>query len=401
MRRLLRPCEGVKRMRLFISAGEVSGDHYGAALAKAVRALYPDVECVGMGHNRMRAAGVHVLADMTTASTIGFIEPFRYIPKLIVTYFRMKWILRVMKPVAVVVIDYQGYHQVFIRAAKRLGIPVLYYISPQEWQWGTEKGGRNVVQYTDTILSIFPQEHDFYTKLGGRSVFVGHPIVDLIRRHDGREMFCERYGLDPSRRIVSLFPGSRPQELKQLLALFVSLIAPVEAAIKSTEQWVISVSSPVYLDRIYSVLQRYGVSGRVTCVCQDQHALIQHTAVSVVASGTVTLEHACLGTPFVAAYRLSALSYFVANIVMGKRFRELGYISLPNIMARAEIAPEFFQRRCRADLIIPEVVALLTDPQRHTDVHNALKKVGDSLGAGGACEKAAQVIVDTMHGRWT
>ncbi|MDG2264601.1 MAG: lipid-A-disaccharide synthase [Candidatus Marinamargulisbacteria bacterium] len=387
-------------MKLFISAGEVSGDQYGAALVKSIRALDPSIECVGMGHNAMRSAGVQVLADVTTASTIGFIEPFRYIPKLILTYYRMKWVLRTMKPAAVVVIDYQGYHQVLIRAAKRLGIPVLYYISPQEWQWGTKKGGKAVIKHTDTILSIFPQEHDFYTKLGGRSVFVGHPLVDLTKRYDGRELFCERYGLDPSRRIVSLFPGSRPQELAQLLPLFVSLIAPIEAAIQSTEQWVIAVSSPVYLPRIQLVLQRYGVSGRVTCVCQDQRALIQHTAVSVVSSGTVTLEHACLGTPFVAAYRLGVASYFVANCLVGKRFRDIGYIALPNIMAGSEIVPEFFQKRCRAVHIIPAVVALLTDSDRHTDVHNALKQVGDSLGSGGASDKAAQVVVDTMYGRY-
>lgn len=384
---------------VFISAGEVSGDYYGAALAQAIRALDPSIQFIGMGHHAMRAAGVQILADLTASSTIGFIEPLRFIPKIVLTYYCMKWVLKHLKPDAVVVIDYQGYHRIFIRIAKRLGVPVFYYISPQEWQWGTEKGGAAIVKDTDTILSIFPQEHAFYQKLGGQSVFVGHPIVDLAKTLDTRALFCNRYGLDASRRIVSLFPGSRPQELTQLLPLFVGMISCIEAATKTSEQWVISVSSPIYLARIRTVLQAHGLFGRVTCVCQDQWALIQHTTVSVVSSGTVTLEHACLGTPFVAAYRLGVVSYFVANQLVGKRFRDIGYIALPNIMAEAEIVPEFFQDRCRPELIVPAVVALLTDPAYHARVHSALRVVGDSLGAGGASANAARVIVDTVVGR--
>ena len=377
-------------MKLFMSAGEVSGDMYGGDLIQALRRKDPSIECVGMGHHQMRAAGATILADVTTASTIGFIEPIRYIPRLLRTYYAMKRALITQKPDAVIVIDYQGYHQWFATAAMRYGIPVIYYIAPQEWQWGTEAGGRRVVGYTHKIMAIFKEEADFYTRLGGDVTFVGHPIRSRICPQMSRDAFYAQEGILLDKRIVSGFPGSRVQELTHLLPIFLPAVASILTHFSDVVVR-ISVASPVYAARIQAAMMAYGLTDRVALYTGDSHELIQHTHVSIVSSGTVTLEHACLGVPFIANYRLGRLSYAIAKAVVGSK---ITHIALPNNLAKRRIVPEYIQDDCTVNTVVAAATDLLSSPAKHARMQDELRQVAASLGDGGAADKAAQVIMD-------
>ena len=378
--------------KILVSAGEISGDMYASRIVRALKEHDFTLEFVGMGHKQMELAGVRIITDVVSVSTIGILEPFKHIPKLLTAYYKMKKALKVEKPDVVVVIDYQGYHMPFIKVAKRLGIPVVYYISPQEWQWGTDKGGQQVVQYTDKILAIFSQEERFYNRLGGHVSFVGHPIMDAITLLRTKDQFYETLGVDKTKPILAVFPGSRSQEISLLLPVFLKSIQNI-LSVQPNVAVVVSIASDVYRDRILKLISAFNLADKVIVFSGNQHDLINNSYLSIVTSGTVTLEHTCLETPFIATYRFGFFSYWIAKLIFGKRLKRIPYISLPNLLARKKIVPEFLQQLCTVNNIANEAISLLTDSFKYETVKHSLKDIKKQLGSDRVAEKAALEIL--------
>jgi len=228
------------------------------------------------------------------------------------------------KPDAIIAIDAQGFHLPLLKTAKKLGIKTVYYIAPQEWQWGSEKGGRKVVDVVDHLLAIFPEEATFYKKLGADVHFVGHPIMDMVERIPQPPVLPLTKGEMPKE--IALFPGSRKQEIIQNLPILLKAANILQQKIEC--KFIISQSLPTYQKLIQKIIRSHK-SRRMNSAAvssDDSHNLIQQADLSPTTSGRITLEHCCLEKPFVAMYRFSSVGYAIIKLLVGeKRFFSLAY----------------------------------------------------------------------------
>ena len=360
-------------MIVFLSTGEVSGDRYGAALALAIRAQNPHAKLIGIGGEQMAKAGVEILADLSACSTIGMVEPLRYLHRFVKVYFLTKKWLHAHRPDRVVAIDNQGFNLLILKLAKKLKLVTSYFVSPQEWLWGTEAGGHRVIGVTDLILAIFQEEASFYERLGARVLFVGHPLAELLVPTRSKDSFFRYYGIDPEKKILSIFPGSRHQEL--------TLTAPIliESARRIAEQCsdvhvMVSVASPYFKQKIQALLHQSGLKD-YTLVEERSVSLIAYTHLSLAVSGTVTLEHALLGTPCLVGYAFHWFSYGVARLFFSKKVAKIAYMSLPNLMLKRTLLPEFFQSKLTVEALTREALVYLKDAAQYQAFKQRLAEV--------------------------
>lgn len=380
--------------RLFLSAGEVSGDIHGSNLARELLARRPDLSLVGWGSHRMQAAGVSLLADLTPYSAVGLTEhlpglkPISQATKEAQRYFAAE------RPDAVICIDYQGANMVLAQTAKSLGIPTAYYIAPQEWIWGLRGGTRKVAQALDMILCIFEKEAKAYGEAGGNVRFIGHPLLDMVPGPEVSDAVARRAGLRPRSEgslpespVIALFPGSRPMEVDRLLEPMLQACLQVRRTIPDLKV-VMPVATPDLAARLEAVLAR--VPQPVTVIPDAPGmAVMQLADVVLAASGTTILEAAVVGTPVIATYRISALAGFVA-----RRLLKIPYVTLPNIVASEAIVPELLQQDATPERMARELLAMLSDPQRRQAQIEGLGRVRAQLGEPGAVRRGAEAILE-------
>ncbi|MFA5879569.1 MAG: lipid-A-disaccharide synthase [Candidatus Margulisiibacteriota bacterium] len=383
--------------KIFVSTGEISGDLYAANLVEELKKQRPHLEFWGIGHTKLAKAGVKIIADLTTASTIGIFEPIKYLPKIIYTFLKVKSFFRKVKPDLVIVIDYQGFHMQVIRLAKKLKIPVVYYIAPQEWLWGSEAGGLKVVKNTDLILAIFKEEADFYKNLGGNISFSGHPLVDIVKSTISKEEFARIYGINLNDRVLSVFPGSRWQEINKTFPVL------LDTAINLSKKYpdfkiFISVSSEKFEVKIKEIVEKKGLKN-VVYYKENIYDLIMNTYLSLTVSGTITLEHAILGTPALVGYRFNPISFWLIMFVLRKKLDKIGFMALTNIIFRREIMPEFMQYKCTPEALGRTADFLLQDPAAYVKLKADLTKIRDYIGQGGSVVKSAQSVLALLDKR--
>lgn len=373
--------------RLFLSAGEVSGDIHGSNLARELLARRPDLSLVGWGSHRMQAAGVSLLADLTPYSAVGLTEhlpglkPISRATKEAQAYFAAE------RPDAVVCIDYQGANMVLAQTAKSLGIPTAYYIAPQEWIWGLRGGTRKVAQALDIILCIFEKEAKAYREAGGNVRFIGHPLLDMEPGPDVKIAVAAKAGIRPDKPVIALFPGSRPMEVDRLLEPMLQACLKVRQQMPDA-QVVMPVATPDLAARLEAVLAR--VPQPVTVIADAPGmAVMQLADVVLAASGTTILEAAVVGTPVIATYRVSRLAGFVA-----KRLLKIPYVTLPNIVAGEPIVPELLQQDASPERMAEELLAMLGDPSRREQQLAGLARVRAQLGEPGAVARGAEAILE-------
>ncbi|MGE4169233.1 MAG: lipid-A-disaccharide synthase [Candidatus Margulisiibacteriota bacterium] len=380
--------------KIFISAIEPSADLHGSHLVKALLRQDPELICYGYGGQHLKATGIAILDDLTDRSTIGFIEPIRHLFRFAIAYFRIKKELQKTRPDLVVVIDAQGFHLPVLKAAKALGLKTAYFITPQEWHWGSDEGGKSVIAVTDLLICIFKQEAEFYSRLGGHVAYVGHPLVDSVVPKLSPEALRNTLNLSPTKPILAIFPGSRKQEL--------ALTAPVllEAASlisrKKDIQPVISVAA-LHLEQKIRALAIEARLPFATFYTGDSASLIQAADLSLTTSGTITLEHAILKKLAVVAYKFSPLSYRIAKFVLRKKLEKLRFMALPNMLADAEIFPEFFQDKATASALASTGLALLDDATLRTERQSKLDGLPAQLGDPGVLDRAATALLTTLH----
>lgn len=367
--------------RVLIVAGEASGEARAARLVEELRQLHPQVSFFGIGGERMRAAGVDTLVDCREMAVLGLIEVLRHYRRIKGVLERMRKLLRTERPDLVILVDYSGFNLRLAPTAKKLGIPVLYYISPQVWAW-RQKRIYKIREVVDQMVVVFPFEVPLYEKAGVPVRYVGHPLLDEVHSELDRDGALREFGLDPSHPCVGLFPGSRRNELQRLLPTLLDAAEQIHAE-RPEVQFLIPQASTLDSAEIDTLLA--GRSLPVTVVENRFYDVTRACDAIATASGTATLEVALMGVPLLVVYRISSLSYRIM-----RRLIKLKHIAMCNIVAGEEIAKELLQDEVTPERISAELLRLL-EPQVHAGTVARLARVREMLGEPGGAARAAKV----------
>jgi lipid-A-disaccharide synthase len=371
-----------------IVAGEASGDLYGAQLAAETHLLSPDIRFFGIGGERMRAAGVETLVDSADMAVVGLVEVLRHFDVIAKAFLKLKKILLNDPPALLVLIDYPGFNLRLARVARRAGVRVLYYISPQIWAWRQERV-KKIARLVDHMAVIFPFELPFYQRAGVPVSFAGHPLYDLVAVTRSRGEAATSFGLDPCRRIVGLFPGSRRSEIRRLLPVIAAAGRLLKQRFPGL-QLVLPLASTLQEEEITPHLHAAGLD--VTITRERIHDLIRACNGIISVSGTVTLEIALVGTPMVVIYKLSPLTYQLA-----RRLVKVPNIALCNIVAGETVVKELIQGEASADGIAAEIGRILHDAAYGDAIRERLATVRSRLGRGGAARNLARLIQEMVE----
>jgi lipid-A-disaccharide synthase len=396
---------------IFISAGEASGEHYGALLIEALqRRLAADGESatfMGMGGPRMVQAGLDRVVRAEDMAVMGVTEVIHHLPRIYREFRRLRQAIRDRRPAVAILIDFPDIHFRLARELHRLGIPVIYFVSPQLWAWKKHRI-RLVQKYVSRMLVIFPFEEPYYRDRGVRAEFVGHPLAELPLPTISREEFATENGLNPARSWIGLLPGSRFREIRD------NLPEMIQAAILLSHDPERGNSEPQFVIPLAPTLtssQRRMVEEMVNRLCEnltirlvsDARATLFHTRASVVASGTATVEAALIGNPFVVVYRVSPVTYAVA-----KRVVDVPHVAMANLIAGRRIVPELIQHDFTAANIVQHLEPLLPDGPPRQSMMQGLKEVRRALTAqsaqesgvasgGGVMDRVADIVLEELQ----
>lgn len=373
-----------------IVAGEASGDIYGADLVQKALSLDSGLQFFGIGGSRMRESGVTTLVDSADMAVMGLIEVFKHFGVISAAFLALKKLLQHDPPELLILIDYPGFNLRLAAAAKKAGVKVLYYISPKVWAW---KAGRirKIAAAVNQMAVIFPFEVPIYQKAGVPVTFVGHPMLDLVHVEMNREEAAASFGLDPSRKTVGLFPGSRRSEIERILP---SILAAADRLHNKFPdlQFVLPLASTLSEEDIRPHLSRTGVSPIITT--RRIHDLIRGCDAIISVSGTVTLEIALVGTPMVIIYKLAPLTYQVARRVV-----KIEHIGLCNIVAGRSLVKELIQEHANPEAIAAEIAMILSNETYRTTMHGELTAIREKLGGGGAALRTASLALELINNK--
>ena len=389
-------------MKILLSAGEASSDLYGAqlsvALRRRARADDEPLEFVGVGGERMRAAGCEIIVEARHLAVVGMTEILSHLPKI---YSEFRKLLRAVdgspkKPDVAVVIDSPAFNFRVAREMHARGIPVVYFVAPQLWAW-REYRVRRVQKWIKKVLCIFPFEEEFYRRHGVEVEYVGHPLADLDPPNISREEYARQNSLDPEKTWVALLPGSRSKEVKANLETMVRAAALLRGLPEFGElQFILPLAPALDAKLILAQMETYEPATAVAqpVVVRDARAALFHSRAAVIASGTATVEAALMGTPFVAVYRLSSLTFFAA-----RRLVKVPFVAMPNLIAGRQIVPELLQEKFTPQSVAAELKKIISDGPEREQMLAALAEVCDKLRFSGrargatAIERAADAVL--------
>ncbi|MDY0301690.1 MAG: lipid-A-disaccharide synthase [Trichlorobacter sp.] len=375
--------------RVMIVAGEASGDIYGAGLVRAVHRQNPAIGFSGIGGARMREASVETLVDVADMAVVGLVEVLKQFRVIASAFTLLKKILLDNPPQLLILIDYPGFNLRLAKVAKKAGVPVLYYISPQIWAW---RQGRvyKIKKLVDHMAVTLPFELPLYQRAGVPASFVGHPMAGRVVVDKSKEQAAVSFGLDPARKIVGLFPGSRKSEISRLLP---TIIAAADLLLQRFPnlQFVLPLASTLNEADLAPYL---ATNNRLQLKITREriHDLARACDAVISVSGTVTLEVALVGTPLLVIYKLSPLTFQLA-----KRLVKVEHIGLCNIVAGETVAKELIQDNASPQNIASEIENLLTNEQYAQHSRHKLSLVSERLGNGGTDEKMAQLTLQLLE----
>ena len=369
------------RSSVWISAGEASGDVYGAMLVRALGRLAPTVRCLGMGGSAMRGAGFDARIPSEALSVMGLTEVIGHLPKILGLFAKTKGMLAEERPAAVVLIDSPDFNFRVAKMAKNLGIPVIYFITPQVWAW---RRGRVkfLKRWVDRLLCIFPFEEPFFREHGLDATFVGHPLLEIMDLKRLNKM-------NPEAKRIGILPGSRKKEIFSLLPVFAraaSYLAKADPEIRFSliqaphvkSEWIKELWPEDLPVDIFDTAHRYEELRKCRFV--------------IAASGTATFECALLGVPTMLAYKVAPLSYYV-----GRKLIKVSYIGMANLILKKRVFPEFIQDEATPEALAAQAQVWLEHPEYLKEIIADLDRLPDMVGPDKATNRAAKVVLEYIR----
>lgn len=380
-------------MEIAIVAGEVSGDTHAAELVKAIKEISPNIKIWGIGGEKMKSNGVELIYDITQWALVGFWEVLKNYRKIRKVFYDMLNVIKKRKPSALILVDYPGFNLRLAKKVKSLSIPVIYYISPQVWAWG--KGRiRQIKNYVDKMIVIFPFEKKFYEINKVPVEFVGHPMIDVLKnRVSKRIQLREELGVFHSGKLIGILPGSREQEIKRHLPVLLEAAKRLKgvkfvigAASKSLSKLISSYNHPSSCTQ--------GLDKSIPVLINRTYDIMEASDLILTSSGTATLETACFATPMVVIYKLNWLTYlFIKSMI------SIPNVAMVNVVAEECIVPELIQNQATPSVICKEALDILENGARKDRIINGLKRVRSKLEKTDAAKRAAKTICEFVHSR--
>jgi len=351
-------------------AGEASGDAHAAKLIEALRVQAPEVKVFGAGGAKMQAAGMELLLDLTEHAVVGLVEVLRNYGKFRQIFWDLVEEAEKRKPDAVVLVDFPGFNLRFAKEMKELGIKVIYYISPQLWAWHASRA-KQIERDVDLMLCIFPFEKDWYAKHAPklRVEFVGHPFAERLGESTKSET--------RNPKLILLLPGSREREVAKIFPIMAGIVDRLPNDLEFIVAAVNEQSAAMMMHH-----------PRIKVELGTAHELMQHATLAITASGTATMECAFYGCPMIVVYKVNWLTYLIGRMVV-----KVNWLAMPNVIAGREIVPEFIQHAANPDRVAPVARELLKNDAKREAMRQELAIVVESLGADGASERAAKLIL--------
>ncbi len=373
-----------RRQRVLISAGEASGDRLGAGLAEALLRRRPDLELVGMGGARMERAGVELVQDSEEVAVVGIVEVLSHLPAIRKAMERLRRSIVESPPDLVVPIDFPDFNLRLAAAARRAGVGVVYFVSPQIWAWRRGRL-RKIRELVRRMLVLFPFETEFYEFSDVPVTFVGHPVADRTTEQSAEDLRL-LVGAEAGRRVVALMPGSRAGEIRRHLPPM--LDAARRLADRDPQLQFLITAAPG-ADRV-GIERAAADSGLESIVIHqgDFPEILKICEAGVVASGTASLEAAVTGLPIVVIYRVNPISYAIGRMLV-----RLQDVALPNLVAGSRVVPELIQGECNGERIAAELSEYLDDPEKAGRIREQLGKIKGQLGGPGVFERAADALI--------
>jgi lipid-A-disaccharide synthase len=377
-----------------VVTGEASGDLHGANLIRAARALDPELSFFGVGGEGMAAAGCEIIIPGKTISVMGIVEVIGHFPTIWRTFQRLKAILQgAERPDLLILIDFPDFNLRLAAVAKGMGIPVLYYVSPQVWAW---RRGRvkSIAKVVDRLAAILPFEPPLYAGLDIDVEYVGNPLTDQVQISEERAPFLQRLGIPSDVPVIGLFPGSRESELRYNLPTLLATARIVRQEHPQV-QFLVPAASTLGTERIGAALtQAGGADLPLTVVSESVYNVANAVDAVLTVSGTVTLQVALVGTPLLLIYRVAPLTYAIARHLI-----KVPFVGLPNIIAGQEVAREFVQEAADPQVLGAELNAILADPLHAAALRQGLKMVKEKIGPGGCSQRVAQMAIEMSRGQ--
>jgi len=374
--------------KILIVAGETSGDLHGAHLIKAALSLDPKLHFYGVGGVHLRSMGTEVVFDNAQVAVVGIVE---VLSKLGSIYRVFRWLKRSLdrdKPALAILIDFPDFNLRLAKEANKRGIPVFYYISPQVWAW--RKGRvKKIAKLVHKLVVILPFEVSFYRERGIDCEFVGHPLIDIVKPHLAKEKALDIFRLDKDKRTIGLLPGSRREEVHNLLPV---LLKSAHLLLRDFPnlQFVIPIAPAINRFEVEKYIADSNVDIRV--VGEHTYDVLNICDLIITASGTATLEATIMSTPMIIVYKVSFLSYLVGRLLV-----KVKNIGLVNLIAEERIVPELIQRQASPVNIFNEASRMLKNPHLLSVIRGELEKVREKLGNPGTSQRAAQILYRVIH----
>lgn len=384
-------------MRIFISTGEVSGDLQGALLIEALKRQAVctglELEIVALGGDRMASAGATLLGNTISIGSVGSLEALPFVLPTLKIQRRAKQYLQQHPPDLVVLIDYAGPNLSIGSYIQRQmpQVPVVYYIAPQMWVWwSNQRDTARIVDITDKLLAIFPEEARYFQNKGAKVSWVGHPLVDRMQNAPSREEARAALGIPPEQIAIALLPASRRQELKYLLPVIFEAAIAIQTKLPQVHFW-IPLSLEIYRQPIEEAIARYNL--QATLLSEKTQEAIAAADLAITKSGTVNLEIALLNVPQVVIYRVSPVTAWIVRTFL--KF-SIPYMSPPNLVEMKPIVPELLQEQATPENIVQAALELLLNPSRRQQTLADYQEMRRSLGEVGVCDRAAQEILQLL-----
>jgi len=368
-------------------AGEASGDLHAAHLAKSLRHFSPDIILFGAGGNLMREAGVRLEVDLVEKAVVGLVEVLKHLSEFKKIFAGLTQKLQEEKPDAVILVDYPGFNLRFAKVAKRLGIRVIYYISPQVWAWGSWRIP-TIRKNIDQMIVVFPFEEIFYKRHEIQAEFVGHPLLDFVKPYPNVEDLRRELSISKEKSIIGLLPGSREKEVSALLPVMIEAGDLLQKQLPNLHFLIFK--SPTLPENIYSRCPTGNLP--FTFVRDPDYGYRSLIDFSLVASGTATLENAILGKPMVILYKTSFVTALLVRFLI-----RIPYIGLVNVVAGKKIVPECLQGEANPKRVSETALTLLQNPGKLERMRRDLLVLREKLGEPGASSRAAQAILQELQ----